>query len=402
LEPENEDTITAEFLDEHFRDIAAIQGLDPDSAYVQQLKEAIEKSLRDVDERVFSTTMSSEAYYLKEAALEIEQAIQRRGIELPSKPYFGILYTGCVNGQAIRIPDTQECIIALHSGTLKLFHQISDLISYLLPVVSEDGGFEFLCDVPDHELIDRWKAEIHKKPEAIEQLILIVLSYLEPHKQISQKLIRKDTPGRFKIASNLAAGARLFLIGHEYGHIVSNHRTSPKELTKIINNGNTSISLIEQNWDREFEADSCGGNFAIGAMLHAIKQLEHCVVAIDTFFTSLHLLEMCRDISVGKYLVWSDSDYREPGWSDTHPPIVLRRDNIFAHLRATFGEDLRASEEVCKYIRFGLRCLFESAQPLLIPKRKHMFLSSMGLDREKSAELLRLLGTTNTEGKIDS
>ena len=402
LKPHDENAIDNKFIKEHFDDITATSGLNPEPAYARQLKEYIEKHPPvDIDQRIFSTQISADVYNLKSTALEIEDAIKRRGIILPSKPYFGILNTGFVNGQAIRIPNTKEYIIALHSGTLDLFSNMADLISYILPAVTEDGGFEFLCDIEDEELINKWKFEINKKPEAVEQLILIVMSYLNPIKDTSKKLkklINQDN-GRFHVSSNLSAGSRLFLIGHEYGHIVANHLTLANESTKIMNNKITNISLVQQNWDKEFEADSYGGNFSIGAMLHAIKQLEICVVAIDNFFTILHLLEMCRDISAGKYLSIEDSDYKEPGWADTHPPIALRRDKIFDHLRATFGEDLKSSEEVCRYFRFATRCLFELAQPKLMQELHGMFLSLIGVDKDRAIQLLYLLGNNTLQVK---
>src|SRR4051812_7837907 len=75
------------------------------------------------------------------------------------------------------------------------------------------------------------------------------------------------------IASWLTQASELFILGHEYGHVICGHGTNKRMISSEIANEN--VKEVRFSWEQEFEADSVGlmlameyygriGNFAIG------------------------------------------------------------------------------------------------------------------------------------------
>jgi hypothetical protein len=355
-EPEKEEEPSADELDAMRNLVLKHRGADPQSSEAPQSIQRLVEHLQYRDDRVFASGELSSAKTLRDAAQEIEEAIARRNIPLPEKPFFGFFHTELVNALAVRMRDQPVYLIAVNNGTFKFFTQIASLTSLLLP--QEGNGQWLVLNDSDSDLRKFWAEEVQQRPALIESFVSRVQAYAEsrPWLQMPPDL---DGQERFKVQCALSAGARLFLVGHEYGHVVAGHLSKSPEVQFRAMNG-ADVVVSQPRWDEEFEADARGGDFAMGAMLAGTKSLEWSAVGIDTFFTTLHIFEMFKDFVQGRVLATS---YRLPGCTDSHPPVLQRRDRLFNIMKGNFGSDFEFPEVMCRFIRIGMEALTEAALP---------------------------------------
>jgi hypothetical protein len=355
----------------------AVHGINNDDVYMRRVVDGLRAEQRgQLDSRVLSDSPGGEAQIIRNAATEIEAAMERRGLACAPMPYFAIFNTNVVNAYAIRVPSSDDIIVAFDSGALQFFYMMSTFAALLLPVVDQNGGFE-CSSLPEPELDSYWANHISGRPDLLQYCLLSSLAYVWNLSREIMWLPHFGGPGRFHIATSINAGTRLFLLGHEYGHILAGHFKSATTKRFSALSGNT-VKVIESSWVREFEADAWAANLAVGAYLAGNRYLNWAVLSLDFFFASLQRLETLRDISSGKTV--SGKEHLS-GFSDTHPPLELRRSHFWNCLRSLFPKDaIDSCEKTCRFLDAGMRIALEKALADRVP---------LLLDRGEAREFVR-------------
>lgn len=341
-----------------------MHGLGGSDPFLEQVIESLRADLmKQPDSRVMTDMPGGNADILWQSALEIEAAMDRRKITCQSPPYFGIFNTGVVNAYAIRVPHSQDVIVAFDKGALDFFYKMSTLAALALPVVDQTGGYQ-TQSLPDEELVSFWTDHVSHSPDLIDQCILISLSYVWNLGDDAVWLPDFGGPGRFHISVKFYAGCRLFLVAHEYGHILAGHLDKPKT-SHFSALGGRAVEVVDSSWSQEYEADAWATTLAVGAYLAEVQYLSWSIVSVDFFFTALHIVESLRDIATGKFL--ADPD-RLAGYSDSHPPLLDRRDHLWECLGKLFPEDaMESCHDDCRFLRTGMQVLWEQSLARLLP-----------------------------------
>jgi hypothetical protein len=234
--------------------------------------------------------------------------------------YIGTVLSGNYNGFACKIPETCENLILLDEELFFLASILSKIVTLSLPEFKySTNAMQFSLDK------DKIMNHISENAEIRYRFKLLVYDYL--YKKRSITYLKPDS--RFvNFRANLIYSLELFVVGHEYGHIISGHLDN--SATEMLNINNIEIEEIKLNWENEYKADEIG----IRLMLEAIKtigQLPFCYVGADLFFTFLDVHERALKL----FLTGEDS---ESVGSDSHPPTAMRREKIKMHIKSNMPE----------------------------------------------------------------
>jgi len=105
----------------------------------------------------------------------------------------------------------------------------------------------------------------------------------------------------------------LFILCHELGHALAGHWRSSSSRALVIKGGHdseTSVTVINPGWRREYEADLV----AIQLLSDSGRHLDALLFAVDSVFQYASLIEEVAGM--------------ESGSPRTHPPSLERRDRI--------------------------------------------------------------------------
>jgi hypothetical protein len=168
----------------------------------------------------------------------------------------------------------------------------------------------------------------------------------------------------------LRQSMELFIMGHEYAHIILGHLenqdTKKKHLTP------QDIYNILFSWDQELEADSLGLPLMLSAMGAGQKydhlDLHYC--GAELFFSGYEILERAKCIVKQGNDDWYWRGGKEDGRIGDHPPAERRRDNLRELMTKNYGEE---SVKTSSSVEWIIKNLWEQTKPLLIQGYKdHM------------------------------
>jgi hypothetical protein len=259
---------------------------------------------------------------LKRMCEEIENVLRSRGVEAFQSPIFGTLPTKRVNGMAIAVPKSSYRIILFENGLFGFANLVCKAVARAFPLNPEDGGeIEFSTSNED------WEKELSEHPEICERFLDVLMAYLiygDPHRAKSYLPDRKYDV----LTSILRDSMELFILGHEYGHIVSGHLE--QENTQKAKPLADDVSEIPTDWQQEFEADVRGLELMLAVMMNKGYDLALSFWGADLFFGCIDLVE--RSLSILREGTVTEN------LSDTHPPTLLRRELLREVLRNSSPE----------------------------------------------------------------
>jgi hypothetical protein len=237
-----------------------------DPAYVQQVgdtlgysKDAILGRLEAID-RNGSEPLGWRIYdaIWKETFERVVSTGTDLGFDVPEIPLIGTLPTGRVNALAIRVPGSDRHILAFEVGLLLLVVKISDYAAAHLHPVAGGNSFEFQPET---------------NPAYTEALVKMMLDYYSN----GMPGTSHADPAPPAVQRTLSQGFRdiikLFVAGHEYGHIRLGHLTSGGKQFFQLAGGIICDTTVGEDAAREFEADQAG--LLIAAACYARKGLPY-------------------------------------------------------------------------------------------------------------------------------
>ncbi|MDA0184315.1 hypothetical protein OJ997_28680 [Solirubrobacter phytolaccae] len=242
---------------------------------------------------------------------DLEKTAGTLGYELPPRPVFGTLPLGQLNASAIAVPDSSEHLIVFQKGLFGFMNLLAKAVAASLPWVDEPegGGVSFSTDV------DKIREHLKSDSEPAARLADFVASYVvegDPHR--SQQYFLGGPAMR--LAEILRYGGELFVLAHEYGHIVSGHLESDHRTEQVADE---TLTIVSEPWVKEHQADYIGMILAVSTMHHE-KDLDIAMAfgAVDLVFSAMALV----DAALGVVAV---NDPEATARSDTHPPAQLRQ-----------------------------------------------------------------------------
>jgi len=242
----------------------------------------------------------------------IEEAA--RILSLPpieNRPLIGTLPTGLPNAMVIFVPPGEEYLIVLDPYVFDFSHRLSSIAARSLPCVDmKEGKAGYSLSVRDV------KKNIAKTPVIARHFRELLLAYLFDESPGDVPRYVPEAPYA-SLASHLLSSMCLFVIGHEYGHLIGRHFSTDK--TTLLPLLGENVEGVNFKWAQEVEADAFGLQLTLVALEKQGADLTMSYFGADYFLSCIEILE--RSISVVR-----TGKVKKGYLSPSHPPLQVRRD----------------------------------------------------------------------------
>lgn len=266
---------------------------------------------------------------IRAAALEFKHAID-------IKTVLGTMPSGQVNAMAIWLPGSSEYLVLFEAGLFTFAMLMSKAIVQAFPLTKRENGWTSFSTIPA-------EVEAHLATNAVpaQRFQEAVLAYLlEANPGRAPRYLLPEV--YIQPYWHLLHSMELFVMGHEYGHIIGKHfgdgasaHARSDHTQRPDSDALRDHAVIRRNYEKEFEADLKGGSLAIRAMQSHKADVALSFWGADLFFSCLDVVE--RGLGILR-------DGREPTMprsldevtSRTHPPTILRREGLRMALAKNF------------------------------------------------------------------
>ncbi|HTA14794.1 MAG TPA: hypothetical protein VK781_08060 [Solirubrobacteraceae bacterium] len=243
-------------------------------------------------------------------ATGIEESAKEMKLVLSQRPVFGVLPLRQMNALTVRVPSSDDYVIAFQYGVFGFMNLATKAFAASLPSTEQGDRYGFKTDANDV------RNHLAADSTPLRRMSDFLAAYVyagDPH--AAEQYFLPGPPQH--LAEILRVGAESFVVGHEYGHIVAGHLNPDR----LIPPGGThnEIDMLPRAWQDEFEADFLGMALTAQTMARRDFDLALCYAGVDLAFTAIELAE--RALAVARN---GDASARQT--SDTHPPASMRRD----------------------------------------------------------------------------
>lgn len=186
---------------------------------------------------------------------EFHSIVAKATLQLPTVPTVGSLPVGEMNAWTMRVPNTEDCVIVVHTG-LALF--LNRMLKIVLSIHS-------LTDRQAYDVIDRsndnWTSEFtHVVEQAIardgtyeKHFVLTLLFYLIAGDPNLAPPIH-ESPLVTPIRAHILHYTEMFVVGHEYAHIAMGH-VDASAAKRCMALGRHEMVACDWSHQQEFDAD---------------------------------------------------------------------------------------------------------------------------------------------------
>jgi hypothetical protein len=253
---------------------------------------------------------------IKNKLREFFAHMQNFGFFDPIKFYFpenvalGTTQFGYINAMAIAAPDeVRSKIILFDSGIFIFMNSLSKIVSTILPKKIHTDFIEYT--ILKHDI----DTSINKNEEFSDLFVNLITTYLlQGNAKFSAKFSASQY--NYKLAEVLRDTAELFIIAHEYGHILLNHLTLSR-IEKIKLAESLKVDVWQIDWRHEFQADEFA-SIAVMRINHVLKDMEAPIAfaGVPFFFSAIDILYKCMNVE----------------FSETHPSPINRLEALYSRL----------------------------------------------------------------------
>lgn len=253
---------------------------------------------------------------MKDLTGKIEGVIADNAIDMPVRPRFGTLASGQVNAMTIAVPGGGHLVV-LERQLLTFANLISKAIALALPVTSRapDGTVGFGLS-PDQVI-----AHLDADPTAVLRFAETVVAYVMYGRPTAAPSYILDRVEYQRLASTFRDSLELFVVGHEYAHVLAGHVGAGGRPARGLSAGSLAVTEVDYGWLQEFEADITGARLGAAAMQRSDQVGPGFAFSgSEIYFCAMDVMD--RAVSL---LQFGDESARRLG---THPPSDLRREML--------------------------------------------------------------------------
>jgi len=282
---------------------------------------------------------------------DIEDAAAKLDYDLPSFPVIGTLPTGCVNAKALAVPSSKEYLIVFTTGLFRFLNVMSMVIAQAMPPV---GGAKQCRRSTSPELVER---NLEENPEIVERFRRAIIAFLVLGDIGFTEPWDVDFNTDY-FASGIEEGTQLFVMGHEFGHVIHNHFPDSTPLESTI--GQEKVEKRILSYKQEYEADWTGAWLTIAAMNAKHYDLAWSCLGFTFFLTCCDFIENGFSILVTGEI--GNCRY------DCHPSALYRRSTLWNGLFKSGqfpDEQLKAAFRVSKKTHDNMNQLWTRITPAL-------------------------------------
>ena len=303
----------------HFaRNIYSV-GFKPERPEFMELLKAVidERSKIKLDEILLSNPFNQES--IKKFSNEIEEIIGKMDLKLPYIPIISTIHSGDINAIIINFKKLDEYVILFDDGLFLFFYDFSRIIGKLMQYQMHEDEMGFFCDTDVEKVRNNLESDTIYK----EMFIDLIDAYLikgDARHFNSLSLQADEVMGLYLYSDAI----RLFIMGHEYAHIINNHfnQECNKKTIQTENREIEELYEIFYDWVQELKADQTGLELMMNTMLVKHKiDFSLSYGAAEIYFNICEVIERCKEI-----LMYGEiSKNRQNSKRDTHPPTFERK-----------------------------------------------------------------------------
>lgn len=217
-----------------------------------------------------------------EYAGNLELAAEKLKRPLKFDPLLGTINSGRLNAMAIAVPGTKEFLILFEGGLFGFLNLISKIVSKIIIKKSTSENVELQFDGPlNIETLD------------IERFIDALIAYtVYGHPNFAKQYMPKEEIRAFH--DMLLISSELFIMGHEYGHVIEGHL----DFNSVVSSAIADVSINEclRDWSQELLADLCGIELSIIAAQQRGYSIRVAFAGADMFFGCAQLIDWTHAI----------------------------------------------------------------------------------------------------------
>ncbi|PFY96966.1 ImmA/IrrE family metallo-endopeptidase [Bacillus wiedmannii] len=281
----------------------------------------------------------------------IEKASKDLGFTIPTRPIIGTLPTGKVQAMAMRHYVSKEPMIIFEYELFTFTNLISKSVLLSLPFEQKNGVTKFSSSE------ENIKKMIVQDQTGVQKFLEVLLAYLIK----GQPTLATPYYPNEKIIglnSQITHLMELFVMGHEYAHILLGHTNCSKQKESGISTEVLTEMIFK--WNQEFEADGLSLILILQSFSNKnFYDMPLLYAGVDLFLSCLDIMD--RSISI----ILSGKE--EQRMDDSHPPVSERRDYIRYHLTRMLGtEKAEVGISLAKTYVAVLEVYFDLCRPVLL------------------------------------
>ncbi|MGW8763070.1 hypothetical protein ACWGN5_11295 [Streptomyces sp. NPDC055815] len=269
-----------------------------------------------------------------------------------ARPVIGLLATGEINAVTLLAPDAKTHIVAFESELLTFSNLFAKAVALAMPHEGTEGDkVMFSVD------IDKVRRHVRNSPEAVRRFREVVLAYLlEGRPSRAPEYLPPQVTS--VMGSVLHNGMELFVLGHEYGHVMAEHVSDRKSPRRMLGTGDVDVTEVAWKWEQEAVADLIGWNLCLGAMGEDYgPSLPHA--GVELFFSACEVLERAVPLLVTGAIASRSA-------VSTHPPTDVRRGIVREHAQERLGEGAAPLLQLGTAIQEIVDVLWEQTAPVIL------------------------------------
>ncbi|MEU7963547.1 hypothetical protein AB0D09_08790 [Streptomyces sp. NPDC049097] len=269
-----------------------------------------------------------------------------------TRPVLGMLETGEINAVTLLAPDMLTHLVVFESGLADFANLFSKAVALAMPFGDfGKGKIGFSVN------LDNVRRHLADSPDAIRRFREVVLAYLLKGEPGQAPQYFAPHPIDMQ-ASMLRDGLELFVLGHEYGHVLANHLADSHNPRRLLGTALGELTEVTWKWEQEHEADLLGW-LLCAQVMNEKYVLPFSHACVELFFSACEVLE--RALSL---LVMGRNDLRHA--SPTHPPISSRRDVVRGFLRERVKGEVESAIILGTAIHNIVDILWEHTAPVVL------------------------------------
>ncbi len=277
-----------------------------------------------------------------------------RPVEGLPRPILGTLATGEINAITLKVPGSTNHVVAIEDQLFPFALLFSKAVALAIPVINSttEGGFDF------HIGMTQVRGHLKENPEAVQRFQEVILAYILDGKP--GKAPRYTPPSHvISLASPMIMGLELFVLGHEYGHIMAGHLADGAAPRRLRGTEDVDVTEISWSWQQELDADAVGWTLSMAAMIHQGSEPPATQAGIELFFSACEILEKALSV-----LTTGEVDrVRRP---TSHPHPRLRRDTLRESISNIQEEEVERAKEIGECIAEVVEELWRHTEPLIL------------------------------------
>lgn len=307
---------------------------------------------------------------LKQRATEKDHSLKELGLKIVT-PHFGTVQMGSINAATYSC-DNEEYLIVFEGELMTFCHLLCKIIAKIFPTYdpNENKSLEYYKE----KIVE----QINQDQEVVQRFEDLVVAFVTTGRATTAKQYLLDPP-YYPFVDHLRLAMEVFIIGHEYAHILLGH-VDANYVRKDL--AMTDISSVIFSWDQEHNADFLG----LPLMMEGLNNIGYGYSPIsycgaESFFSIFEVLERAKCLIQSGDEEWYWRNCSETGQVSDHPSAEMRRNKLRAQMTEIFGP---RSIETSQIIEQIIKILWERIKSGIIANRKNLYIKLLSTKVELS------------------